>query len=90
MRGRGEKERERERERERKRKARGKTLSISPLQIEDDILSRVMKETQERIRLFEESQRRWQDQQQSTHMQSPPPLTQVSKLVDKLIVRIVD
>lgn len=44
--------------------------------VEDDVLSRVMKETQERIRLFEESQRRWQDQQQSTHMQSPPPLTQ--------------
>ena len=48
-----------------------------PPQAEDDVLSRVMKETQERIRLFEESQRRWQDQQQSQHMQSPPPLTQV-------------
>ena len=48
------------------------------LQTEDDVLSRVMKETQERIRLFEENQRRWQDQQQPQHMQSPPPLTQVS------------
>ena len=48
-------------------------------QIEDAVLSRVMKETQERIRMFEENQRRWQDQHQQSqqHMQSPPPLTQV-------------
>lgn len=59
----------------------------SSLQAEDDILSRVMKETQERIRLFEESQRRWQDQQQPTHMQSPPPLTQVSYIIIRYYIQ---
>ena len=35
------------------------------IQIEDDLMQRVMKETQERLRMFEEGQRKWQEQQQS-------------------------
>lgn len=32
--------------------------------IEDEVMRQVMKETQERVRLFEESQRKWQEQRQ--------------------------
>lgn len=42
------------------------------LQTEDDIMRRVMKETQDRVRMYEENHRRWQQEQQQ--MQSPPPL----------------
>ncbi len=35
----------------------------------------VMKETQERVRMFEENQRRWQEQH---HLSSPPPLQQAT------------
>lgn len=38
-------------------------------------MRRVMKETQERVRMFEENQRRWQDQH---HLSSPPPLQQAT------------
>lgn len=41
-------------------------------QTEDEIMRRVMKETQERVRMYEENHRRWQQEQQQ--MQSPPPL----------------
>ena len=46
-----------------------------PFQIEDEVMRRVMKETQERVRMFEENQRRWQDQH---HLSSPPPLQQAT------------
>lgn len=39
---------------------------------EDDIMRRVMKETQDRVRMYEDNHRRWQQEQQQ--MQSPPPL----------------
>ena len=35
------------------------------MQEEDELMQRVMEETRERLRLFEESQRKWQEQQQS-------------------------
>ena len=45
-------------------------------------MRKVMKETQERVRLFEENQRRWQaehqqHQQHQQHLQSPPMAQQV-------------
>ena len=38
------------------------------VQVEDEMMRKVMKETQERVRQFEEKQRRWQQEQ----LQSPP------------------
>ena len=32
-------------------------------QLEDEVMRKVVKETQDRVRLFEEKQRRWQEQQ---------------------------
>lgn len=42
-------------------------------------MRKVMKETQERVRLFEENQRRWQaeHQQHQQHLQSQPMAQQV-------------
>ena len=34
------------------------------VQLEDEVMRKVLKETQDRVRLFEEKQRRWQEQQQ--------------------------
>ncbi|XP_064398421.1 core-binding factor subunit beta-like isoform X2 [Halichondria panicea] len=45
--------------------------------VEDEIMRAVMKETQERVRMFEENQRRWQEQH---HLSSPPPLQQATAL----------
>ena len=39
-------------------------------QIEDELMRRMLKETQERVRLFEENQRRWQQDQMQTQQQS--------------------
>ena len=36
------------------------------VQAEDDVMRKVLKETQDRVRLFEEKQRRWQQEQLST------------------------
>lgn len=38
--------------------------------IEDELMRRMLKETQERVRLFEENQRRWQQDQMQTQQQS--------------------
>ena len=38
------------------------------VQVEDEVMRKVVKETQDRVRLFEEKQRRWQQEQ----LQSPP------------------
>ena len=35
------------------------------MQAEDELMQLVMEETRERLRLFEENQRKWQEQQQS-------------------------
>lgn len=48
-------------------------LLLFCVQTEDDIMRRVMKETQDRVRMYEENHRRWQQEQQQ-QMQSPPPL----------------
>jgi len=40
-------------------------------------MRKVMKETQERVRLFEENQRRWQQEQQQQRLRSPPMAQQV-------------
>jgi len=45
--------------------------------IEDELMRKVMKETQERVRLFEENQRRWQQEQQQQRLRSPPMAQQV-------------
>jgi len=52
-------------------------------------MRKVMKETQERVRLFEENQRRWQaeHQQHQQHLQSPPMAQQVRGRREKTLER---
>ena len=45
-------------------------------QVEDEIMRQVLKETQERVRLFEESQRKWQQTDQQSQS-SPQQLVSV-------------
>ena len=42
-------------------------------------MRKVVKETQERVRLFEENQRRWQQEQQQQRLRSPPMAPQVRR-----------